>query len=388
MRTVLFLCAAARGSWSETLEGASRYAREHNWLLIDVPQPIENDILRDVLKQFNPSGIMIDSPYLRMPPITRIRPLIPAVVHNPNSVRTSLPIIKHDQSVIAELAARELLTIGMRHFAYIEYPQREFWSTERGKAFCERIRSTGGTCRVYRDNAHAVKGSFTAFHDKALQKFLTKLPKPVGIFAANDQIASRVIANATMAGFSVPNDIAIIGADNQALYCERSTPGITSIPTEFERGGYLFAELLDRLMTDPSSVPPISYYAPSHIVRRGSTLRTATNDDTITKALEHIRRNFSSCEIRLETVAKEMGLPRCEATRRFREATGRTILDEIQERRLEKMKKLLTETDTNISAVVNFCGYASEGFPKRMFHAKTGMTMRQYRTASRETLPL
>ena len=370
MKTVLFLRAAQRGCWSQVINGASRYAREHGWTMLDVIHPIETENIRRFLNDYAPSGILVDSPLGRLPDGLRLCKRLPTVVHDPISIRISLPVFKPDQRRIGELAARELLSLGLRHFAYIEFIKPESWSIERGTTFEATVRKRGI--------------SFARFKKGSLSDFLLKLPKPAGIFAANDQIAQQVIAAASTVGLVVPRDIAVIGVDDEPLYCESTIPGISSIRTDREQVGYRFAELLDKLMTDPTSAPKVYYYEPTRIVRRGSTAPLSVGiTPTIANAIEFIRRQACSPTIRIKDVVRIMQMPLRNATDAFKRATGHTILDEIHNRRFERMKEMLVETDTKISAIVNFCGYAADGFPKRMFLTRTGMTMREFRKTAK-----
>ena len=135
MKTVLYLRAAQRGCCSQVIDGASRYAREHGWVMLDISHPVETENIRILFNAYSPSGVLVDSPIGRLPDGLRLCKGLPAVVHNPISFRTALPVFKHDQRRIAELAAKELFELGLVNFAYVEYMKRESWSVERGKAF-------------------------------------------------------------------------------------------------------------------------------------------------------------------------------------------------------------------------------------------------------------
>jgi len=366
MKTVLYLRAIQRGCWSQVITGASRYAREHGWMMLDVNHPIEAENIRVFLNGFSPSGILLDSPIGRLPDGLRLCKGIPTVIHDPISLHTSLPVFRYDQRRIGELAALELLSLGLRHMAYVEYLKPESWSIDRGKIFESLVKKQ---C-----------SSFARFTTGILSDFLRRLPKPAGVFAANDQIAQQVMGAAVTAGLRVPSDIAVVGVDDEPLYCESTIPGISSVRIDREQAGYHFAELLAQIMENPSSVPQETYYGPTRVIRRGSTiLLPNVSTPAIAHAVEFIRRQACSPAICVNDVARIMEMPLRKATETFKHATGHTILDEIHSRRLERMKEMLVDTDAKVSAIINFCGYAADGFPKRMFLAQTGMTMRQYR---------
>ena len=365
MQTILFFRAPERGSWHEVVEGAARYAREHNWMMMDVPQPIDMRIVSSMLCGFTPDGLLVDTPNRTIPEPVKYFSGIPAVLLDPVHVSSRFPALVHDQRSIAQMAADELMGLGLKHLAYIPYNTRETWSVLRGKAFVEVVRSRGCNCTVFKNGS--------------LGKFLAKLPKPAGVFAANDMMAQRVIMATTAEGLHVPRDIAVIGSDDEPFYCESTSPSISSVRTERKMVGYRFAALLDKMIADRSSVPPVSVYSPVGVTRRGSTRLIHMPDEDVEKALEFIRRNACSGRISVDDVANLMGCPRCIATRRFRKATSRSIVEEIHEVRFQRMCELLRTTQTKISAIVNFCGYSSEAFPKRYFLKRTGYSMRSWR---------
>ena len=367
MRTILFFRAPGWGGWRDCIEGLSQYAYEHDWMLMDVPQPSDMRAVSAMLCGVAPDGMLIDQPARAVPDPVRFFPGVPAILLDPPRLPSRFPVLVHDNRAIAEMAAEELMgsALAPRHLAYVPFPQKRRWSEERRVAFAEIVRERGGTCAT--------------FTGDALGRFLAKLPKPAGVFAANDTIAQQVMIAAAAEGLRVPKDVAVIGVDDEPCFCERTLPGISSVRTERRSVGYRFAALLDQMIDGRSPIPPVSVYAPVGITRRGSTRQLLTPDGAVETAIEYIRRNACSAKISLDDVAAVMKCPRCIATRRVRNATGHSIMDEIHNVRFLRMCELLRTTQTKISAIVNFCGYASEAFPKRYFLRRTGCTMRVWR---------
>ena len=367
MRTILFFRAPGWGSWHDCVEGVSLYAREHDWMMMDLPQPSNMRAVSDMLCGVVPDGLLIDSPLEDEPEQTRFFSGVPAIVLEPPSLPCRFPALVHDNRAIAEMAAEELMgtKLSLRNLAYVPFPQNTKWSEARGAAFAEIVRARGGTC--------------TTFTRGSLGKFLSKLPKPAGVFTANDTTAQQVMMAAVAEKLHVPKDIAVVGVDDERCYCESTSPGISSVRTERKAVGYLFASMLDKMIEDRSSAPPVTVYAPVGVTRRGSTRQLRVADVDVERAIEFIRRNACSAKISLDDVAAVMKCSRCIATRRFRNATDRSIMDEIHDVRFLRMCELLRTTQTKISAIVNFCGYTSEAFPKRYFLKRTGCTMRSWR---------
>ena len=367
MRTILFFRAPGWGSWHDCIEGVTQYAHEHDWMMMDLPQPSNMRAVSEMLCGVIPDGLLIDAPNEDVPEPAKFFAGVPAIVLEPRSLPCDLPALVHDNRAIAKLAADELMgtKLALRHLAYVPFSPKKDWSEARGKAFAELVRERGGTC--------------TTFTKGPLGKFLAKLPKPAGVFAANDTIAQHVMMAAMAENLHVPKDIAVVGVDDEHCYCESTSPGITSVRTERKAVGYQFAALLDRMIDDRGSIPPVTVYAPIGVTRRGSTRQLHTPDWDVERAIEFIRRNACAEKISVDDVAEVMKCSRCIATRRFRSATDRSIMDEIHDVRFQRMCELLRSTQTKISAIINFCGYTSEAFPKRYFLKRTGCTMRNWR---------
>jgi LacI family transcriptional regulator len=258
-----------------------------------------------------------------------------------------------------------------RSYAYLEVGRNLFWDTERFERF--------------RDDASARGHSVIRLSRQNIRKSIVSLPKPCGILAANDQMALEAFNAAVTGGFSVPDDIAIAGIDNDEIYCESVSPGITSAEPDFEGAGYRLAEMLaeeiDRAKNglSPQIPPKTEHYGPLRLVRRGSTLSVQGMNPRVVRAVEFIRRNACNRTIDIDAVAEQMKCSRRLATLLFRKETGHTILDVIRSRRFENICNLLSQTSLSISTVIDQSGYASESFAKRLFRKNTGMTMKEWR---------
>lgn len=208
---------------------------------------------------------------------------------------------------------------------------------------------------------------------------------PCGILSANDDCAIRAFHAATTAGFSIPDEVALAGIDNDEIYCESVSPGLTSVEPDFEGTGYRLAQMLETEIERvkrgeaPPQPPPVETYGPLRIVRRGSTAIVPGLSPSVRRALEHIRSHACEHGLSVDGVSAVMGCSRSLATSRFRKETGHSILDEIHEHRFRKMCELLSQGHLPIGIVVERCGYKSDGFAKRLFRQRTGMTMHEYR---------
>ena len=268
----------------------------------------------------------------------------------------------------AELAAEEFLKTGVRDFAYVPWPQPAFWSDEREQAFAAAIRKAGRT-----------------YHGRVSASDLPLLPRPCGLFCANDIVAQQAMTNAGRLGLKIPDELLFISVDNDELICEHTRPPLTSILPDFEQAGFMVAESLDLLLKGQN--PPSRTYGPRSIVRRASSRWLPNSNPLAAKALDFIARHYLDPQLRTDDIVAAMGCSRRLADLRFRAATGHSMREEIQNLRLERAFALLRNANQAIAPVANLCGYASEPFFKRLFRRKTGMSMREWRKAFVESAP-
>ena len=169
----------------------------------------------------------------------------------------------------------------------------------------------------------------------------------------------------------MPNDLAIIGVDNDPEICERSNPTLTSILLDHERAGYLAAQLLNEKMVSPRRKVKGTTFGPVCVYHRQSTFAYSRKDDWVSVALKLIRRN--ACDgLKAKDVILEMGCSRRLAELRFREVTGHSVLEEILSVRIERAKYLLEHSEKSIAEVAKNCGYGSANALRKVFLAETG----------------
>ena len=367
MNTILFFQPTRYGSWRRLLSGLQRFAREKGWLVHVLSRPKNDTELESIIQHWQPTGCVIDCSAGEKAPPDRMFRNTRVVFHNRHSQQgeTPFPVIRHDSAAVGRLAAQELLSLDLPYYAFVPCRPKIEWSEIRGRTFLSEISKA--------------KKSTYEFRSGDLRRWLGGLPKPCGIFAANDRIAQHIAAMAQATDTRIPEDIAILGVDNDEIYCEGVMPGISSIETDLDAAGYDLGIFLAEAIAAKRPSPSIKLYGPSRIVVRGSTRIFRQTEPGVANALDFIRRHACTVGIGIPEIMTQMKCSRREATQRFKRVTGHTILDEIHNVRLERMCELLKTTDMKISAIINFCGYESEPFPKRMFLKHTGMTMRTYR---------
>jgi LacI family transcriptional regulator len=288
---------------------------------------------------------------------------VPTVHISPAWKYKSMLTVSHDSCITGCVAARELANLGLDNFAFAAAHPMPPWAEKRLSTYSSELAKRGRTASVYDgDNLGA---------------WLRSLPKPCGIFAANDMMAERIVATAKTEGLEVPYDLAVLGCDDDARICEHAETSISSIRPDYTKGGMLTVQMLADVM-DGQDAEPVRMFGDTGVIHRASTRLTAYKSPVLSDELEYIRLNAFS-GISASDVLSRMKGSRRSAENMFREATGRSILEEIQSVRLNEVKRLLSSSLMKIGAIAAQTGYRSENFLTRLFKRETGMTPSQWR---------
>lgn len=371
---VLVVLPTVQKACRDKLQGILRYAHLNGpW---DVQTLDDHPFIAQLgtFKNWQPDGIIYGSEddafrhiiRSRKVPIVRLDPSLP-VLQRQSSVR-------HDSKLIAETAAEHFLHLGLTQFAFVGSVPAFGWSATRAEAFRAGLAKAGFVCRTYQP-LHAEDWGLERRH---METWLKALPKPCGLMAAVDLRAKQVLDTCRTAGIRVPDEIAVVGVDNDATICENTTPTLSSVLPDFEGGGYLAAELLDRLLRGFQKKPVYLSYGVRGLVQRQSSMYLRQSDSLIASAIEFIRLN-ACAGITVPDVVQQMNVSRRYAERHFRAACGHSILDEIQHHRLERVCALLHGTNLPIREIGERCGYDTEIYLKVLFKKRFGLTMRDYR---------
>lgn len=289
---------------------------------------------------------------------------------------------------IARMAATHLADRGLRQFAFCGFSQCK-WSASREKAFVGFLKGRGFSCSLHHvDSAGWLQRTHwieTVEHEQPLMTcWLRALPKPVGVMACNDVCGVEVLQACTTAGLRVPDDVAVVGVDNDEMMCPLSTPPLSSVALDLEKAGYEAARILDCLMCHRRSRDHIVYVEPTHVAARRSSDFIAQEDPVLATALQMIR-DHAQFGIGVPEVVETVGVPRRTLERRFARAVGRSILGEIARNRIENAKRLLLETDLPCRNVGTVAGFGSLKSFTRAFRLAVRCTPGRFRTLSMAT---
>ena len=292
----------------------------------------------------------------------------------PNSTRVGI-----DDVGVGKLAAEFFLQRGFKNLAMIGETSAIF-AMQRRDGFIAALNAAGLPCHRIGDVARPTVSWSVAFRttpDKTLRKWLRGLPKPVGIFATDDDWALALSELCSQEGLQIPDQVAILGVDNEQLLCQMSRPPLSSIDTGAERVGWEAADALARIF-DGDTTPNLILLAPLRVVERQSTDVFAIDDPEILSAVRYIQSNAHR-GISVSEVLRAVPTRRRTLEHRFRALLGRSILDEIQRCRVARAKSLLATTDIKLSVVAQRSGFSSAGRLCRVFRQVTKETPAQFR---------
>lgn len=385
---VALLIETSRGYGRGLLQGISKYSRLHGpWQFYLTPGDFEQ--IMPKMKAWHGTGIIarvmdkrtIDLVLkMEVPAIFLDMPLglqqKKSLRRKPNYIELS-----SDSSGAAELIAKSFLDKQFYHFAYVGY-RNQIWSQFREESFVSELRGHGQTIHIYEMPTRKGIPLRWELEEHHLARWLSELPKPIGLMACNDQRGREVLEACEVAGIAVPEEIAVIGVDNDELLCDLSYPPLSSVMMNTEQGGYLAAKALDEMMQkkavefDKIIVPPL------RIVERRSSEIVAIDDPVVAAALQLIHTQPAS-SLSVKILARSLTLSRRALELKFKTKLGRTVLQEIHAVRLKRAMKMLQETDMPIPEVAESTGFSSPSYLIQVFRSELGMTPAKYRKSVR-----
>jgi LacI family transcriptional regulator len=276
-----------------------------------------------------------------------------------------LPTVLPDDQRIGELAFEYFFDRGFRSFGFCGHPTAS-WSRERGAGFVQACRARHLPCLQ------------STAADHVRMDWLQSLPRPCAVLAANDRYAWHAIDACRESNIAVPEEIAVLGCDNDQLLTEMVRPTLSSIDLDAERIGFEAGQLLQELITSGKPSDRFSKLPPRGVVTRHSTEVLSIEDDAVAEAARFIREHAAK-PIRVDDVCDHVAMSRRNIERRFKKAMGRSILDEIRRMHLDRAMKLLAESDLDMPRVAEQSGFASQVRFSTVFHELTGMTPTAYR---------
>jgi LacI family transcriptional regulator len=377
---VALIIETSLGSGRDILRGVARYVREHEpWALYHEPHGLEASVPQ-WLRRWNGDGIIARIQTRRIAqqlaasgiPVVDVLGVVP---------ECAFPLVSVDNLAIARMAAEHLLERGFRRFGFFGI-EGENWSEQRYAGFCAAVASIQSQvpiCRLPRDTKG--RRSWERAEDD-IARWIAALPKPAGVLICSDQRGSQFLEACRRAGVSVPNDIAVVSVDNDEPLCEVCLPPLSSVEPGHLNVGYQAAALLDSVLRGASTSRKPLHVQPLETVTRQSSDTLAVADSRVGMALRLIRENAPS-GMRIDDIAREVGLSRSVLQRRFRASLHCSIHQEILNVRIRHARELLATTEISLAAVAEQAGFKHQEYLGAVFRARVGKTPAQVREDAR-----
>ena len=285
---------------------------------------------------------------------------------------------------MGEMAADFFLERHFRNFAYIRDRKNVEWSQEREKAFTEQLAQAGYECQSFQPEVQCDDRGVNNFDmpgfvlRQSLGRWLKALPKPVALFAASDMYGTQAIDTCRQFNLRCPEEVAILGVDNDTILCEKTFPALSSIARNDEEAGFEGMNHLVQRITGQTNGPAIISIEPTAIIQRHSTFFYDIQDPVVIQAVNYIITN-SDRNLRVDQIARELNVSRRLLEINFRQYLGQSVHETIKEHRINIIKKLLTETKMTVNEIAVQCEFSSEQYLSQFFKKFTGKTINQFR---------
>jgi LacI family transcriptional regulator len=286
--------------------------------------------------------------------------------------------IYSDNYLIGDMAAKEFIRRGYKNFGFFG-DRNFFWSNNRKKAFQLAVARVKGT---YFSIPQEISELPWENQPKELAKWLLEQTLPIAIMGASDEYGQLLTEAVRLAGLKSPDDVVIIGVDNDTFICELSYPSLSSIDQDAERGGYLAAKVLNDMMKSKTMITDHIICYPRNLIRRKSSDEYATVDTEVKKALDFIGKEAVSRSISVTNVVNITRLSRRSLENRFLKQLNKPIYEYIRQVRLEVIKTLLITSNKTIKEIAFELDFNSVETVSRFFKNETGITPSEFRKNS------
>jgi len=361
----------------DLLEGIVRFMRMHDDWSVFLEQ-------RDLFKQpptwlndWHGDGIIsrATTPKL-LDAIAKTR--VPLVEVTDRHGNVKLPQVRSNDVAIGRMAAEHLIERGFKRFAFCGF-KGEAWSKRREDAFVDAVEHNGGVlCSRYNSAWHGRAARSWEAEQQCLVDWLKEFTPPFAVMASNDIRGQQVINACSTLQLAVPEEVAVIGVDNDELLCRVCSPPLSSVIPNAETVGFRAAEMLAQLMDGKTPAEPTQLIQPLGVATRQSTDVVAIEDQEIAAALHYIREH--ACRgITVEEVVENSSVSRSTLERQVRKYLGRTPQEEIRYVQIKRARELLLTTELSAERIAGLCGFEHREYLHVVFKRITGVTTKEYR---------
>lgn len=365
----------------EAFSGVAAGARAHGHALLHMKGREQS--LQDAFDQHDAHGAIISTsdPAEIQRAVDSGRPCVNIANHLPG--HAMVPVVGNDDVAIGRLVAEHYLNRGFRHFAFYTDVRQDYFMT-RARGFADAVCSAGFECAVGPPAFDETKPGAEANWDEHVSRWIAALPRPLAVMAAFDTYACEVLTGCALAGLHVPDEVSVVGVDNDELICLTASTQLSSVATLASRIGHeAVGVLLSLIRGEPPPPDPI-LMPPGQIVVRASSSEMATIDSSVVSAIQFIRARLAF-PIGVGDVVEHVAISRRALERRFLATLQRTPLDEIRRARVERAKALLIETDLSLSEIAKRSGLVHQQRLSTLIKGATGQTPRAFRATFRQS---
>lgn len=384
MYKIILLLDFAEDYSKSLMKGVNAYSREKGpWIFCRMPlfhrETVGVDGILKWAKEWGADGI-IGQLYNGNDINKFVQAGIPVIAQDFKERFQDIPNITGAYRETGQLGADYFLKKGFKNFAFYGFGDI-VWSRERAEGFEERVNSMGLKVHYF-EHKKARSTELWFYKSGSLNRWLKSLPKPIGLMACDDNQGQHITEACRNLGIRIPEEVAVLGVDNDEMICDLSDPPLSSISLDVEKGGYDAAQLLDHMIRHGAQDFEDIIVRPLQIITRHSTDIYATNDDHIATALKFIHQNVEK-NLHVDAVVKQVPLSRRALEKRFIEITGYPIYKYIFNLRIEKFTKRLLETDMSVFEIALDMGLGDSKNIARQFRQVKGCSPSVYRNKYR-----
>ncbi|GAB3023056.1 XylR family transcriptional regulator [Spirosoma pulveris] len=380
MHKIILLIDFSEEYSKSLLKGITKYSREHGpWVFCRMPlfhrETMGIDGILDWAREWEADGI-VGQLYNDVSVEKIVQAGIPVIAQDFKERFTDIPNITGAYRETGAMGADYFLKKGFQHFAFYGF-SNIVWSRERAEGFEERVTRAGYQV-TYFEHKKARSSELWYYKPSSLSDWLVSLPKPIAIMTCDDRLGQHITEACRHSGIRIPEEVAVLGVDNDEMFCELSDPPLSSITLDAEKGGYDAAHLLDRLIRKEITEGYDIVVEPTQVITRQSTDIYATPDEYIAVSLKYIHQNIDK-NLQVDDVVKQVPLSRRSLEMRFQQVIGYPIYKYIQNLRIEKFAKKLLETDQAVFEIAMDLGLNDTRNIARQFKQIKGCTPLKYR---------
>lgn len=380
---IALLVEASRAYGRDLLRGVAHFAHTQvDWSLLHQEMMLDSAI-PDWLTRSRIDGVIARVDSHTIEPLRRLN--VPMVDVRCNREFVGVPQVETDNRLVAELAFKHLWDRGFRRFAFCGFRSAAY-SEARLRYFRELVDQASCVFSHYQSKGKP-GGTLTSLEYagmmdiEPMSKWLSQLERPTGLFVCNDIRGQQVLNACRTVNIAVPDDLGVIGVDDDDAICLLCDPPLSSVRPDAERVGYRAAELLHQMLAGLQPDTSVEYVSPRFVSERLSTKVVAVDDVELARVCRYIRQH--ACDgINVSDVTDYSSLSRRQLERRFQEVLGRTPHAQITATQIDRVKQLLRETDMTLEQIAPKAGYSHKESLSAVFKRETSLTPGAYRAQS------